>query len=575
MKNCLSYLKHYKKEMIIGPSFKLLEAILELLVPLMMAKVIDEGIPNGDQAYILKIGGLIILFGFLGLGCSMICQYFASKAGNGYGKELRKGLFEHLHSLSFQEIDRIGSGNLVNIMTNDVNQLQNAVNMFIRLLIRSPFLIVGSVVCAFLINWKMGCIFLAVIPIISLILWFFMKKASKKYLAIQKKLDELSSLTEENVSGSRVVRAFHKEEESEQRFEQETKHYQKNAMSIAKWTSLLNPLTYAVINVAILAILYFGAFEVRTENLSQGDIVALVNYMNQILLALIVVSNLVSILTKATASYKRCNEFMSITSSMKNGAEKAFSSPNALYEFKNVSFYYPNSENPVIENLSFKIHRGEIVGLIGGTGSGKSTILALIEHFYDATKGEVLVGESAIQNIDTRDLRTRVALVDQKATLFKGTIRSQFLMVKHDASDEEIWEALRFAEADSFVKDFDDGLDHIVEENGKNLSGGQKQRISIARAWIRHPELLILDDSTSALDYLTDAKIRHKLHALLSEMSILMVSQRTTSLQNADRILVMDNGRLVGEGTHSELLNTCSVYREINESQVKEEGERA
>lgn len=573
--NCLSYLKKYKKEMIIGPLFKLFEAILELAIPFLMGRIIDHSIPEKNLREVWILGAIILLFGVVGLLFSLTCQYFASKAANGFGRDLRKAMFAHIHTLSYQEIDQVGSNYLVTIMTTDINQLQNTINRMIRLVMRAPFILVGSVICAFIMNVTMGWIMLAVVPILALILFLLMRPASKKYLSVQRKLDHLSLLTDENLSGARVVRAFQKEEDACIQYETETKAYQKLALHIQRFTSLLNPLTYTVIQLAIIAILYFGGHEVQQGLLSQGDIIALVNYMNQILLALLVVSDLVILFTKATASYTRCNVILRFKSSIQSGAVQNVKKENVpYYSFQNVSFSYPKSENEALEQIQFSFYHGETVGMIGGTGSGKSTILALMERFYDASHGTILVDGIPITSLDLSYLRKQIAIVDQKTVLFKGTIRSNLQMAASHATDEEMWRAIHIAEA-NFVDQYAEGLDYIVEEGGKNFSGGQRQRLAIARAVIQNPQLLILDDATSALDFLTDLKVRKNIRQELKNTTLLFISQRSSSIRHADRIFVIDTGMIVGNDTHENLLQNCEVYREICASQAKKEGECA
>lgn len=578
MPKTLSYLKKFKKQLILGPVFKLIEAIFELIVPMIMALIIDKGIYldengiviGGNANYIVKMGIVIVVLGILGLLSSFTCQFFASRASQGYGTELRNALFAHIQSLSHHELDQVGSSNLVNIMNNDVNQLQLAVAMLIRLVIRAPFLVIGGLIMSFLIHYQIGFIFLITIPIISLCLFFIMKKSAAKYHQVQKKLDDLSLISSENLTGSRVIKAFNQQEEEIKKFSKKTVEYQDEAIQIAKITSLLNPLTFLVVNIAIVILLFFGGRFVNIGTLSKGNVIALVNYMNQILLALIVVSNLVVIFTKAKASLERCNRIFSLQSSLKSGNQQIEIKDNQpILSFENVSFKYPNSENYAIENISFQLYLGQTLGIIGGTGSGKSTILQLIEHFYDATDGKIYFANQKMENIALEQLRKEVGLVSQKAVLFKGTIASNFLMAKEDATEEEMIQALKIAEAYDFVSKYDDFLAHPVEEGGKNFSGGQRQRLSIARAVLASPHLLILDDSTSALDYLTDFNVRKNIQQHFQNLATILISQRANSLKNADLILVIDDGKIVGKGTHLSLLENCAIYQEIYASQNK------
>ncbi len=581
MKKCLKYLKPFKKQLILGPIFKLIEAIFELIVPMIMALVIDKGlisdangnIVGGNEKYILTMGAIILGLGILGLASSLTCQFFASRASQGYGTLLRNELFTHINNLSFQELDKVGSANLITIMTTDIDQLQTAVAMFIRLVIRAPFLVIGSLVMAFIINVKVAIIFVIMIPIIGLILWLIMKKSAKRYPVVQKELDEISKVTSENLTGARVIKSFVKQETEINRFNKESKFYHDESIKIAKITSWLNPLTFACINLAILAVLYFGGIQVKVGSLTQGNVIALVNYLNQILLALIVVSNLVVIFTKAKASLDRCNNLFSLETSIVDSNNKLveFDSNKPLFEFKNVSFKYPNSDNEAISNISFTIDNNSTVGLIGGTGAGKSTIIQLLERFYDVSKGEILFHGINIKNISINELRNHISQVFQKSTLFKGTIRSNLTMKNKEATDKDIYNALDLACASDFVNKYDDKIDHLVEEDGKNFSGGQRQRLCIARAILSPCELLILDDSTSALDYLTDLKVRQNIKKLKRPLSVLISSQRASTIKDANSIIVVDSGTIVGIGTHTELLNNCPIYQEIYNSQTKEE----
>lgn len=571
MKNSLSYLKKYTKECIFGSFFKLLEAIFELMIPFIMGDIIDIGIPSYDMHYVLVKGAIMIGLGLLGFGCSLTCQYFASRVANAYGRDLRKVMFHHIHELSNAEVNQIGTENLVTIMTTDIDQMQNTVNRFIRLVVRAPFIIIGSIICAFIIHFKLGLVFLVTTVVLAIIIFFIMRPASKRYQKVQAKLDHLSLLNSENISGTRVVRAFLKEEQAYDHYQKETNDYRKESMGIIRFTSLLNPLTYAVIQLGIVALLYLSGLEVQVGNLTQGNVISVINYMNQILLALLVVSNLVILFTKAASSKVRLDRIFALTSSIVSENEKVEAKENTpFYQFIDVNFRYPGSENDALEHITFSFQHGESIGMIGGTGSGKSTILYLMERFYDVRSGQLLVDGKPIQSLSLEDLRKEIAVVDQKVALFKGTIRSNLLMSKSDATDEEMLEALRLAEA-YFVFDYKDGLDHEVVEGGKNFSGGQKQRITIARALLRKPKLLILDDATSALDYLTDKKVRENIHHHLKDTTLFFISQRATSISKMDQIIVMDNGEMVGNGTHEELLKSCEVYQEIYESQTKKE----
>ena len=554
---CTHYLKPFTKRLIIGPIFKLIEAIFELIVPILMALIIDEGVKYQNKTYIYSVGAIIIVLGILGLGSSLVCQFNASRASQGYGTLLRNAIFRKINSLSPKELEKVGSDALINIMSNDINQLQLAVAMLIRLVVRAPFLVLGSLIAACIINLKIGMIFLVMVIFIALILYFVIKESSKRYTKVQDKLDDLSIIT----SG------FAMQAKEEERFGKEVKKYQKEALTIAKISALLNPLTTIVANFSVIAILYFGGKMVEIGTLSQGEVIALVNYMNQILLALIVVSNLVVIFTKAYASLKRCDALLDLETSIENGTMVTLDeATDDLLVFQHVSFAYDVITETSIEDISFTLKKGQTLGIIGGTGSGKSTIVQLIERYFDVTTGEIDYSGQPIQQIDLHTLRSSIGLVQQKAVLFKGTIRSNLQMAAPKATDEEMNKALEVAQALDFVLE-KGGLDSIVEENGRNFSGGQKQRISIAMALVKQPRLLILDDSTSALDYMTDAKVRKGIREFAKDMTCIIISQRASSLKEANQILVLDEGKMMGMGTHQSLMRSCAVYQEICASQ--------
>ncbi len=573
---CISYLKPFAKRLIVGPIFKFIEAAFELIVPILMALIIDEGITNrgGDLKYIYTIGGIIIALGIFGLASSLVCQFTASRASQGYGTLLRNAIFKKINSLSMKELDSVGSDALINIMTNDINQLQLAVAMLIRLVVRAPFLVIGSLIASMIINFKVGIIFFVMIVFISIILYFIIKVSSKKYTKVQNKLDDLSVISNENLKGAREVRGFAMQEKEKARFNQEVKNYQKEALSIARISSLLNPLTSIITNIAIIAILYFGSRMVNNGSLLQGEVIALVNYMNQILLALIVVSNLVVIFTKAYASLKRCDALLSLNTSIQNGeklVEKTDS--NTILVFDNVSFAYDDITETSIHDIDFKVQKGSTIGIIGSTGSGKSTLVKLIARFYDPSTGEIYLNDKNLKTYDLDSLRKTIGLVHQKAVLFKGTIRSNLQMANPLATDEQMYEALRIAKAFDFVKE-KGGLDALVEENGRNYSGGQKQRITIAQAIVKQPKILILDDSTSALDYMTDAEVRKNIKNYSHYLTTIIISQRASTLKDANQIIVLDDGRIEGIGTHEELLKSCLVYQEICSSQKESEDKK-
>ncbi len=568
----LPYLKNYKKEVIIGPIFKLLEAIFELMVPLVMAKIIDIGVKNGDYNYVIKAGIALLVLGFLGLFCALVCQYSAAKASQGFGTDLRNDLFSHINSLSHSEIDIIGTSSLITRLTNDVNQLQLAVAMFIRLAFRAPFIIIGSAVMAMTLDLKLSIVFLFAIPLISLTLFWVMSKSIPFYSNIQKKLDKISLITEENLEGARVIRAFSKEENEKKRFFDASDDYTIASINVSKISALLNPLTSIIMNFAIVAILWYGGYRVNIGALTQGQIIAFVNYMTQISLTLVVFANLVVIFTKAFASGERVYEILEINSSITDKNIKISPVSNALkVEFKNVSFSYKGSNKNSLSNANIKVNTGETIGIIGGTGSGKSTLINLIPRFYEATEGEVLIDGVNVKDYNLNSLRDKIGIVPQKAALFSGTLRENMTLGNKNASDEEIKKAFDIAQASEFVSSLSKGLDTVILQGGKNLSGGQKQRLTIARALVKNPEILILDDSASALDFATDAKLRKAIKEETKNMTVFIISQRATSIKNADKIIVLDNGNIVGIGSHSELLKNCTVYKEICLSQLSSE----
>ena len=568
----LPYLKNYKKQVIIGPIFKLLEAIFELMVPLVMAKIIDIGVKNGDYGYVVKSGFTLLILGFLGLFCALVCQYSAAKASQGFGTDLRNDLFSHINSLSHSEIDMVGTSSLITRLTNDVNQLQLAVAMFIRLAFRAPFIIIGSAVMAMTLDLKLSIVFLFAIPLISLTLFWVMSKSIPFYSNIQKKLDKISLITEENLEGARVIRAFSKEENEKKRFYNASDDFTVASINVSKISALLNPLTSIIMNFAIVAILWYGGYRVNIGALTQGQIIAFVNYMTQISLTLVVFANLVVIFTKAFASGERVQEILEINSSITDKNAKISPVSNApKVEFKNVSFSYKGSNKNSLSNANIKVNTGETIGIIGGTGSGKSTLINLIPRFYDVTEGEVLVDGVNVKDYNLNSLRDKIGIVPQKAALFSGSLRENMTLGNKNASDEEIKKAFDIAQASEFVNSLSEGLDTVILQGGKNLSGGQKQRLTIARALVKNPEILILDDSASALDFATDAKLRKAIKEGTKNMTVFIISQRATSIKNADKIIVLDNGNIVGIGSHNELLKNCKVYKEICLSQLSSE----
>ena len=581
MSESLKSLKNYKKQLILGPIFKLTEAVFELIVPLLMAYIIDYGISldsnnnviGGDMGVILKTGSMIVALGILGLLCSIICQYFASRAGQGFGTELRNKMLKHIFKLPMSEQDKLGSAKLENIMINDINQLQTAVNMFIRLVVRAPFLVVGGIVCAFLINVKVALIFVASLPFFILVLVFVLKASSKRHVKIQASLDVINKSVNEGVTGQRVVRVFNAQDMMINDYKKINDQLYKDNNNVSKITSLLSPLTFIIVNIATIFIVYFAAKFVDFGELTQGDVFTLVNYMNQILLALIVVSNLVVIFTKAFASLKRTDSLFALKEEeSKDYVELDFDKTKPLLSLNKVSFKFDNSLNYILQNITFELNKGESLGIIGGTGSGKSTLCNLISGFFDPSKGKISLYGKDITTLKKEDINNLVSMASQKAYLFTGTVKDNFLMAKNDATDKEIIDCLKLAKAYSFVNKYEDGLNHYLEESGRNLSGGQKQRLSLARTLLKNSDLIILDDVTSALDAITTKQVLLNLEKLNDKAKII-VSQKISAIKNCDKILVIENGKNCGYGTHEELLNSNKAYREIYESQLMKEGD--
>ena len=566
------FLKDYKLQLIIGPLCKLIEAILELMIPLITADIIDTGVKNGDINYVLSRGGLMVLMGALGLGFALVCQKFASIASQGFGTKLRNGMFRHINSLSHAELDKIGTPSLITRMTNDVNQMQLAVAMLIRLVIRAPFLVIGALVMVMITDLKLSLIFFAASALIAAVLYIIMNKSVPYFKTMQERLDRASLISRENLAGNRVVRAFDKQEYEEGRFNKSNKELADISVRAGKISALLNPLTYIIAQGAIILIVWFGSVSVNIGELQTGQIIALVNYMTQILLAMIVLSNLVVIFTRAAASASRINEVFDTkpTVTEKNTGDIDIDGNSPAVEFRNVSFSYLEN-GYALKNISFSIKKGMSVGIIGGTGSGKSTLVNLIPRFYDANEGSVCVFGNDVKEYPFRQLRDKMGVVPQKAELFSGTIKENMLWADKNATDDDIESALKTAQAYEFVSKFSGGTDTELSAGGSNLSGGQRQRLTIARALVGKPEILILDDSSSALDFATDAALRRELSNLKENMTIFTVSQRVSSVRYCDRILVLDNGILVGQGRHEELVENCEVYREICMSQLEKE----
>lgn len=566
------YLSSVKQYIIIGQTSKLIEAIFEVIVPLIMAAIVDNGIKgNMGKGYVYKMGGVLILLGVLGLCFALICQYLASKASQSVGTVMRNDMFRHINSLSHAELDRLGTPSLITRLTNDINQVQQAVAMFIRLVVRAPFIVIGSAIMAMSIDLKLSVIFVIIIPLVVLVLYLIMSRSIKYYKVIQKKLDRISLVTREGLSGVRVIRAFSRQDTEQKRFDEANDDYLDISLRVGRLSALLNPLTYVILNLAIAAIVWYGGVGVDTGRLTQGEVIAFVNYMTQISLALVVVANLVVLFTKAAASSARINEVLEIEPSIKNGTEKDGAGSENAVEFSHVYFSYNNSGEYALEDIDLTAKKGETIGVIGGTGSGKSTLASLIPRFYDISKGELKINGTNAADYDTTALRQKVGVVPQKAVLFSGTIAENMRWGKRDATDEEIWKALETAQAKEFVEKMPDGLDTHIVQGGKNLSGGQKQRLTIARALVSQPDILILDDSASALDFATDAALRKAIAQNTTGMTTFIISQRANSIMQADKIIVLDDGRQAGLGTHRELLESCGVYREICYSQLSKE----
>lgn len=573
MRRLLIYLKGYYREAVLAPLFKMLEASFELAVPLVMANIIDVGIGNQDESYIWKMCAVMILLGVVGLLCSVTAQYFSARAAMGFSTALRHSLFSHIQTFSYRELDLLGTPTLITRITNDVNQTQTGVNLVLRLFLRSPFIVVGAVIMAFTIDVKIALIFVIAVPLISLVIYLIMRLTVPIYKKVQSYLDRISRITRENHVGARVVRAFCRQKEESSDFMQTNDLYTKIQIAAGKISALLNPATYVIMNLAIVAILWSGSVQVDAGRITQGEVVALVNYMTQILVALLALANLIVAVTKATASGARLNEIFDTQTTLieKESQEQHPKASENRVVFEKVTFTYAGAGAPALEDISFIAKSGETIGIIGGTGSGKTTLIHLIPRFYDIQKGEILVDKIPVDRYPFWQLREKVGMVPQHAVLFKGTVRENMRWGKSDATDEEIWEALKIAQAKEFVENRPGGLDSQISQGGANLSGGQRQRLTIARALVGQPEILIMDDSASALDFATDAALRQAIKEKTKGMTVFLVSQRAASIRQADRILVLDDGRLVGSGTHLELLENCPVYEEICLSQLSEQ----
>lgn len=571
MTRLIKYLKNYKLESILGPLFKLLEASFELLVPLVMANIIDIGIKTADKAYIAKMAGIMVILGVVGLICSLTAQYFAAKAAVGFGTELRYELFKHINKLSYSEIDEIGSSTLIARMTSDINQVQSGVNLVLRLFLRSPFIVFGAMIMAFTIDFKAALIFVLAIPLLSLVVFGIMLISMPLYTKVQRQLDKVLLLTKENLTGTRVIRAFNREEEEERQFSAESEMLTKFQLFVGKISALLNPITYIIINGSIIGLVWIGGIQVNEGIITQGAVIALVNYMSQILVELIKLANLIITFTKSLSCANRINQVFEMEPGIEDikDCDVSQKAPDSLsVEFRNVSFAYKGSKEEVLTDISFKAEAGQTVGIIGGTGSGKSTLVNLIPRFYESVKGDVLINGFDVSDYPLEKLRAKIGIVPQKAVLFRGTIKDNLRWGKKDANDREMYEALKVSQAMEFVERLDGKLDYSISQGGKNLSGGQKQRLTIARAIVKKPEILILDDSASALDFATDANLRRSIYTMESKMITFIVSQRVSTVRDADLILVLDDGRLAGKGKHSDLLENCEVYKEICTSQA-------
>lgn len=577
MKRLMMYLKDYKKESILAPLFKLLEAFFELMVPLVMANIIDYGISNRNMGYIGKMGLLLLLLGVVGLASSITAQFFAAKAAVGVSTKLRQALFDHIEDLSFTDIDKAGTSTMITRMTSDVNQVQSGINMTLRLFLRSPIIVFGAMIMAFTIDVKCALIFVVAIPLLSIVVFGIILSTIPMYKKVQSRLDQVLGITRENLTGVRVIRAFHQEAKEEERFRENNEALSAMQIFVGKISACMNPVTYVIVNGAIIALIYTGAVQVNIGNLSQGEVVAIINYMNQILVELVKLANLIVTMTKALACADRVASVFEIgTDAAYVGAQNQKLADKVdksapFLDFKHVSLTYQGAGAPTLQDMNFTVNRGDTVGIIGGTGSGKTSLVNLIPGFYPATEGEILLEGRDIRTMSDEELRGRIGVVPQKAVLFKGTIRSNLQWGKPDATEEEMWKALELAQASEVVDGKPGKLDATVAQNGKNFSGGQRQRLTIARALVRNPEILILDDSASALDYATDAKLRAAIRTLEDKTTTFIVSQRASTIRHADKIIVLDDGEIAGMGTHDELLKDCTVYQEIYYSQYPEQ----
>ncbi|MDE6625386.1 MAG: ABC transporter ATP-binding protein/permease [Lachnospiraceae bacterium] len=562
------YLKEYKKESIIAPLFKMLEASFELFVPLVMAAIVDTGIKNADNGYILRMGGVLLLLAVVGLTCSITAQYFAAKASVGFGKRVRKDLFSHINALSYMEIDEVGTSTLITRMTNDINQIQSGVNMFLRLFLRSPFIVFGAMIMAFAVDVKAALVFVVAIPLLSVVVFGIMFYSIPLYQKVQKALDHVLLMTRENLAGARVIRAFCRQEDENRDYSEGSDELLRLQTFVGRISAMMNPVTYIIVNAAIIAIIWIGGLQVNVGNLTQGEVIALVNYMSQILVELVKLANLIILLTKAAACSKRVGEVFAVAPSVlehPTGVDLARDKKKVV--FNKVTFAYKDSKEPALRDISFTAKEGQTIGIIGGTGSGKTTLVNLIPRFYDVSSGEVLVDQVNVKKYSFHQLRDRIGIVPQKAVLFNGTIADNLRWGKDDATVEEMERAVAIAQGTDVVASKKNGLEEQILQGGKNLSGGQRQRLTIARALVREPEILILDDSASALDFATDARLRKAIREETRGMTVFIVSQRASTIKQADQIIVLEDGAMAGIGTHEELMRKCEVYREIVKSQ--------
>ena len=581
MKTLLAYLKGYKKESILAPLFKMLEASFELFVPLVMAAIIDVGIANQDKPYIVKMCFVLIALGIIGLVCSITAQYFAAKAATGVGTGIRHGLFEHIQKFTFTEMDQLGTSTLITRMTSDINQIQSGVNLVLRLFLRSPFIVFGAMIMAFTVDVKAALVFVVTIPLLSLIVFGIMLVTMPMYKKVQADLDQVLLATRENLTGARVIRAFNKEEDETKRFEHANQILTDAQKYVGRISGMMNPLTYIIVNGAIIALIYVGAVRVDIGDLTQGQVVALINYMSQILVELVKLANLIISVTKAAACLNRVESVLAVKPDMNEGDVRWKSNSSEtdwdlnnkipVVEFSHVSLTYKGTSDTSLSDINFCAEKGQTIGIIGGTGSGKSSLVNLIPRFYDATDGTVKINGRDIKEYQTENLREHIGVVLQKAVLFKGSIADNLRWGKEDATEQEMYEALDISQAREFVDTKQGGLEFQIEQGGRNLSGGQKQRMTIARALVRKPEILILDDSASALDFATDAALRKSIKEMKNQPTVFIVSQRAASIQYADQIIVLDDGAMAGIGTHEELLKDCPVYQEIYYSQFPKE----